>query len=236
MAVRILHAIKKRPLLAMTAGATILGAGYAARPRPTDKPLKGTKKKGVRGLTPLQARLVERNMNLVHHAANRAYRPGMSREDMIQAGHLGLIKSAMGYKKSKGTQFSTYAYPKIQVEMDRGGKQKGYLVRVPERKLRQLYEQGGLPEIVHSPEDMIRGTSPDVSGRASARVDLARMWRRLGKMKPDRRAVLLARYGKDPGKEGFVPIRTHMETARLLGKSTTRVHQLEKVAFKEMRG
>ena len=52
---------------------------------------------------------------LVHSIANRFY--GVEREDLIQAGFLGLAKAVKNYKQDNGTLFSTYAYNYIYGEM-----------------------------------------------------------------------------------------------------------------------
>lgn len=52
---------------------------------------------------------------LVYSIANKFY--GAEREDLIQAGFLGLAKAVKNYNGDTGTQFSTYAYNYIYGEM-----------------------------------------------------------------------------------------------------------------------
>jgi RNA polymerase sporulation-specific sigma factor len=63
--------------------------------------------------------LVEENAGLIWSIVGRCARPGQEREDLYQLGALGLIKAVQGFDPSYGTQFSTYAVPKIAGEIRR---------------------------------------------------------------------------------------------------------------------
>lgn len=54
-------------------------------------------------------------MKLIYKIANQFY--GIEKEDLYQAGILGLIKASKNYKASSGVKFSSYAYFDIYGEM-----------------------------------------------------------------------------------------------------------------------
>lgn len=56
------------------------------------------------------------NRGLVVFAASR-FLAGAEREDVLQAGSVGLVKAILGFEPSYGTEFSTYAVPKIAGEI-----------------------------------------------------------------------------------------------------------------------
>ena len=63
--------------------------------------------------------LVVENAGLVWSIAKRYFGRGVDPDDLYQLGCLGLIKAIDGFKTDYGTQFSTYAVPKIAGEIRR---------------------------------------------------------------------------------------------------------------------
>ena len=64
-------------------------------------------------------RVVEENSGLVWAVVKRYYGCGVDSEDLFQLGCIGLIKAIRGFDTQYGTQFSTYAVPKIAGEIRR---------------------------------------------------------------------------------------------------------------------
>lgn len=64
-------------------------------------------------------RLVEENQGLIWSVVKRYGRSGVEREDLYQLGCLGFLKAVQGFDTQYGTQFSTYAVPKIAGEIRR---------------------------------------------------------------------------------------------------------------------
>ena len=64
-------------------------------------------------------RLVEENVGLVWAVAKRFLGRGVEAEDLYQLGCLGFLKAVEGFDLEYGTQFSTYAVPKIYGEIRR---------------------------------------------------------------------------------------------------------------------
>ena len=64
-------------------------------------------------------RLLLDNSGLIWSVARRYYGRGVDPEDLYQLGCLGFLKAVRGFDLSYGTQFSTYAVPKIAGEIRR---------------------------------------------------------------------------------------------------------------------
>ena len=64
-------------------------------------------------------RLILENSGLIWSVARRYYGRGVDPEDLYQLGCLGFLKAVRGFDLSYGTQFSTYAVPKIAGEIRR---------------------------------------------------------------------------------------------------------------------
>ena len=83
------------------------------------------------------ARVLEENIGLIWAVVRRYYGKGVEPDDLYQLGCLGFLKAVRGFDVSYGTQFSTYAVPKIAGEIRRHLRDNG-LIKVG----RTLKEQG----------------------------------------------------------------------------------------------
>ena len=64
-------------------------------------------------------RLVEENAGLIWSVARRYFGRGVEPDDLYQLGCVGFLKAMEGFVTGYGTQFSTYAVPKIAGEIRR---------------------------------------------------------------------------------------------------------------------
>lgn len=64
-------------------------------------------------------RMLEENSGLIWSVVRRYYGCGAEPEDLYQLGCIGFIKAVKGFDITYGTQFSTYAVPKIAGEIRR---------------------------------------------------------------------------------------------------------------------
>ena len=64
-------------------------------------------------------RLVTENSGLIWSVARRYFGRGVDPEDLYQLGCVGFLKAIHGFDEGFGTQFSTYAVPKIAGEIRR---------------------------------------------------------------------------------------------------------------------
>jgi len=65
------------------------------------------------------AQLIEENSGLIWSIARRFFGRGVEADDLYQLGCVGFLKAIQGYDEEYGTQFSTYAVPKISGEIRR---------------------------------------------------------------------------------------------------------------------
>lgn len=82
----------------------------------TNIPLLRLAQKGDRAAA---EQMLEENTGLIWSIARRYFGRGVDAEDLYQLGCLGFIKAMEGFDESFGTQFSTYAVPKIAGEIRR---------------------------------------------------------------------------------------------------------------------
>ena len=64
-------------------------------------------------------KLISDNSALIHSVIKRFYGRGVELEDLYQLGSIGFVKAVRGFDENFGTQFSTYAVPKIAGEIKR---------------------------------------------------------------------------------------------------------------------
>ena len=91
--------------------------------------------------------VLEENNGLIWSVVRRYYGRGVEPEDLYQLGCLGFLKAVRGFDPSYGTQFSTYAVPKIAgeirrflrddgaVKVSRGLKERGSALRSARSRL-----------------------------------------------------------------------------------------------------
>ena len=63
--------------------------------------------------------MIEENAGLIWSVARRYFGRGVDADDLYQLGCLGFLKAIEGFDERFGTQFSTYAVPKISGEIRR---------------------------------------------------------------------------------------------------------------------
>ena len=123
--------------------------------------------------------MIEENTGLIWSVARRYFGRGVDADDLYQLGCLGFLKAIEGFDERFGTQFSTYAVPKIAGEIRRFLRDDG-TVKVS----RSLKERAAFIKGAPSGADARQG--------AGAFRDRRGMWRERGR---DRR-------GGDRGRSG----------------------------------
>lgn len=104
--------------------------------------------------------MIEENTGLIWSVARRYFGRGVDADDLYQLGCLGFLKAIEGFDERFGTQFSTYAVPKIAgeirrflrddgaVKVSRGLKERAQQIHAARRRLEQtLGREPALSEI-----------------------------------------------------------------------------------------
>lgn len=90
------------------------------------------------------AQILEENERLVWAIVRRYMGRGVETEDLFQLGCIGFLKALQGYDPAYGTQFSTYAVPKIAGEIRRFLRDDGAVKvsRTVKEQAARLYLEG----------------------------------------------------------------------------------------------
>ncbi|MBN1942111.1 MAG: sigma-70 family RNA polymerase sigma factor [Phycisphaerae bacterium] len=82
--------------------------------------------------------LIEAALPMVYHIARRFEHGGMSREDLIAEGNLGLIQAVERFDPACGTRFQTYARWWIRESIHHAIARNGQIIRLPDYLSRRL--------------------------------------------------------------------------------------------------
>jgi len=83
--------------------------------------------------------LVKANLKLVVTIANKHIGQGLSIDDLIQEGNIGLYEAACSFRPSEG-KFSTYAQLWIRKRINEAVAQKGRIIRLPHNQEYEIYK------------------------------------------------------------------------------------------------
>ena len=88
-------------------------------------------KRAKRGDKAAKDKLTVANLRLVANVAKRHVGRGVSLQDLIQNGNMGLMRAVEKYDCDKGFRFSTYAYCWIRQAVTRSIADQGRIIRIP---------------------------------------------------------------------------------------------------------
>lgn len=201
-------------------------------------------------------RLVEENLGLIWSIVKRYTRKTVDNDDLYQLGCLGFLKAVQGFDTQFGTQFSTYAVPKIageirrflrddgMVKVGRGRKEQALLIHRARTQLTaQLGREPVLSELAQvtglTPEDIaaadlavasvasLQAESGENGLSLEGMVEKVALHTAINRLPERERKLIFLRYYK-----GF----TQDKTAKVLGISQVQVSRLEKKSILFLRG
>ncbi len=177
-------------------------------------------------------RLAEANIRLVAHIAREYLGSGLSLDDLISEGNIGLMKAAAKYDASRGLRFAGFAVVFIRREIERA------LLRESAEKMaescsdsqrRSLDAPLGSKAGVNLLSVLVDGNSPDADGRAYSAAVEERVERALRSLDERETRVVTAYYGI--GQDHL----TMAEIAHDMGLKRERVRQIRDRAVRRMR-
>ena len=200
----------------------------------------------------MPSEIIMENAGLVYKISQSLY--GAEKEDLIQAGFLGLVKAYKSFDPNRGTKFSTYAYGSIYGEMYEAATGNRLIkVRKPELRLykgvirtkellESKFERTVSYEEVCAYLNVEYGTFLQVLNSMSAAVsisdselnlsnrdntdDMLLLKDALNSLSPLEKSVIERRYMEDMSQN---------ETAKVLGLSQVNVSRIEKKGKEKMR-
>ncbi|MDR0292857.1 MAG: sigma-70 family RNA polymerase sigma factor [Oscillospiraceae bacterium] len=211
-------------------------------------------------------RLAAENSGLIWSVARRYFGRGAEPDDLYQLGCVGFLKAVKGFDESYGTQFSTYAVPKIAgeirrflrddgaVKVSRTVKERGTAIRAARDKLAQeLGREPVLSEIaaccglsVEEIADADRAGEPVESLQRESGEDGLTLGGSVGVEGHEDRVLnmvfLRDAVRKLPERERSVIVMryyrnfTQERAARVLGVSQVQVSRIERRALRLLRG
>lgn len=205
------------------------------------------------------------NSGLIWSVARRYFGRGVDADDLYQLGCVGFMKAMAGYDRSYGTQFSTYAVPKISgeirrflrddgaVKVSRGLKERAQAIRLArERLAMQLGREPALSEL----SDELGLSPEEIAVAETATAEPESIHREVGEDHFTLEQLLSADGPEDMLLEsitlreavGHLPEReqkvialryfrqlTQEQTARILGVSQVQISRIEKKALAALR-
>ena len=174
-----------------------------------------------------RATLIERNLRLVVYISRKFENTGISIEDLISIGAIGLIKAVNSFDPDKNIKLATYASRCIENE-----------ILMVLRKSNRLKSEVSFDEPLNTDWDGnelllsdILGTEPDlVSKELDADVEKQMLHTAIDKLNDREKYIVGLRYGLGAGKE-----HTQKEVADMMGISQSYISRLEKRIISKLR-
>ena len=182
--------------------------------------------------------MLRENSGLIWSIVRRYYGRGVEPDDLYQLGCLGFIKAIKGFDFAFGTQFSTYAVPKIAgeirrflrddgaIKVSRSMREQAATIFAAREKLKNtLGREPALSELSEetgfNAEDMLGGESPE-----DGLIERIALREAIDELPEREKMTILLRFFKG---------LTQEQAARLLGVSQVQVSRLERRALEKLR-
>ena len=171
--------------------------------------------------------MIERNLRLVVYIARKFENTGISIEDLISIGTIGLIKAVNSFNPDKNIKLATYASRCIENE-----------ILMVLRKTSRLKLEVSFDEPLNTDWDVnelllsdILGTEPDlVSRNLDSAVEKEMLYNAIKTLNPREKSIVNLRYGLGQEKE-----HTQKEVADMMGISQSYISRLEKRIIEKLK-
>lgn len=170
--------------------------------------------------------LIERNLRLVVYIARKFENTGLSVEDLVSIGAIGLIKAVNTFDPTKNIKLATYASRCIENEI------LMYL-----RRYSRIRTEVSLDEPLNTDWDGnelllsdVIGVESDIVRRIEAEVDRTSLMMAMDRLTDREQRIVRLRYGLHTGRA-----KTQKEVADLLGISQSYISRLEKRIIQKLR-
>ena len=209
--------------------------------------------------------LIVGNSGLIWSIARRYFGRGVDPEDLYQLGCLGFLKAVEGFDLNFGTQFSTYAVPKIAgeirrflrddgtVKVSRSLKERAAMIRITRQKLSnrlgreptlsELSEETGLLAEEIATAETATGTAESIQKRSGEDGFALEDVLTEGEMEEkivERIALREAIASLSEREQLVIKLRffhglTQEKTSKILGVSQVQISRIEKKALENLR-
>lgn len=174
-----------------------------------------------------RATMIERNLRLVVYIARKFENTGISIEDLISIGTIGLIKAVNSFNPDKNIKLATYASRCIENE-----------ILMVLRKTNRLKLEVSFDEPLNTDWDGnelllsdILGTDPDLVSRdLDSSIEKEMLYNAIRTLNPREKDIVSLRYGLGNQKE-----HTQKEVADMMGISQSYISRLEKRIIEKLK-
>ena len=176
--------------------------------------------------------LVEQNMGFVVTTARQYVGRGLSLDDLVSEGSVGLVKAAGKYDPARGVHFASFAAPYIRRQIEKVLQQESPERRVESRnngEHRSLDAPLGAKPNVSLLSILVDGNAPETDGRVYSALHEEAAEKAVQDLNERERQVVTAFYGL--GQESL----TLQEIADEMGLKRERVRQIRNQALRHMR-
>ena len=179
------------------------------------------------GDTNARSTMIERNLRLVVYIARKFENTGISIEDLISIGTIGLIKAVNSFNPDKNIKLATYASRCIENE-----------ILMVLRKTNRLKMEMSFDEPLSTDWDGnelllsdILGTEADLVSRdLDSCIEKEMLYNAIGHLNPREKNIVQLRYGLGSEKE-----HTQKEVADMMGISQSYISRLEKRIIEKLK-